>query len=88
MTNRLAGVSTSRGAPREDTAYRASKYVASADLRSAFEYDAFETSKAGQASNARDGSHHHSGWLLKRYSGDGPEVQWKRRWFYLLDDRL
>lgn len=77
---------------RNDTGFRASKYVASADLRSSLEYSAFEGGTKENANsagkNARDHRHHHSGWLLKRYSGDGPEVTWKRRWFYLLDDRL
>ena len=72
-----------------NTEYRANKYVASADLRSSLEYSAFEGgTKENANKNAREPHHHHSGWLLKRYSGDGPEVTWKRRWFYLLDDRL
>lgn len=29
-----------------------------------------------------------SGWLWKRYQGDGGGVHWKKRWFYLMDDRL
>lgn len=82
-------MNTSRGG-RDESVVRTNKYVASANLRSSFEYSAFagETKDDGKGKNAPEGRHHHSGWLLKRYSGDGPEVQWKRRWFYLLDDRL
>jgi hypothetical protein len=29
-----------------------------------------------------------SGWLWKLYQGDGGGVRWKKRWFYLEDDRL
>ena len=69
------------------------KYRASQNLRASLDYDAFATS----ARDARDDGAgmfggtttiSHSGWLLKRYQTDGPEVVWKRRWFYLLDDRL
>ena len=82
-------MNTSRGRRGDETvgAFRANKYVASADLRSSLEYSAFAGEK-NKGTDGKDGRHHHSGWLLKRYSGDGPEVQWKRRWFYLLDDRL
>ena len=88
-------MNTSRGRRGDETvgAFRANKYVASADLRSSLEYSAFAGETKGGERNKgtdgmKDGRHHHSGWLLKRYSGDGPDVQWKRRWFYLLDDRL
>ena len=68
--------------------YRANKYVASQDLRGSLEYSAFAgEGKQDGSSTLREGNQHHSGWLLKRY-GDGPTVEWKRRWFYLLDDRL
>lgn len=79
---------TARGAGERN--FRANKYVASGDLRSSLEYNAFagETKTGKLEKGGAEGRHHHSGWLLKRYTSDGPEVQWKRRWFYLLDDRL
>lgn len=80
-------MTTSRGA-RDQTERRANEYVANSDLRSSFEYSAFAGETKEGKGNAREGQYHHSGWLLKRYSSVGPEVQWKRRWFYLLDDRL
>ena len=69
------------------------KYRASQNLRASLDYDAFATG----ARDARDDgaglfggttTFSYPGWLLKRYQTDGPEVVWKRRWFYLLDDRL
>ena len=72
-----------------------SKYRRSQELRASFDYETFADA-AEDACNAdaeerrfpKGGRESHSGWLLKRYQTDGPEVQWKKRWFYLLDDRL
>lgn len=68
------------------------RYKPSLDLLSTFDQDAF--ARAAAMRNPPGGSKEDetmpffSGWLWKRYQDGGGVVNWKRRWFYLMDDRL
>jgi hypothetical protein len=70
------------------------RYKPSLDLRSIFDHDAFALAASqNQNEEKKRGTSRHevaffSGWLWKRYQGDGGGVNWKKRWFYLMDDRL
>jgi len=66
------------------------RYKPSLDLLSTFDQDAF--ARAAAKRNPPGGTSEtfpfFSGWLWKRYQDGGGVVNWKRRWFYLMDDRL
>ena len=67
------------------------RYKPSLDLLSTFDQDAFARAAAmhppgGKSEDAT--MPFFSGWLWKRYQDGGGVVRWKRRWFYLMDDRL